>query len=107
MREKLKSVLIMVLMVTTLCGCANTIDEQEVKKAEPLVIEKDLSETAEFKKEFYKQLENKDVSLTVYVDNAEDFNYKGKLEVVQDGLDGRELMLFIYADQKSMESDWF
>lgn len=107
MREKLKSVLIMVLMVTTLCGCANTIDEPGAKKAEPLVIEKDLSETAEFKKEFYKQLEDKDVSLTVYVDNAEDFNYKGKLEVVQDGLDGRELMLFIYADQKSMESDWF
>lgn len=104
MIRKLLSIGIVVLIALCMCGCSY----KENAEPDPLVIEeKDIKDTAQFKKAFYEELEGKDVSLTVYVDGTEDFNYKGRIEVIEDGLDGKELILFINSEGKSTESDWF
>ena len=48
-----------------------------------------------------------EVSLTVYLDTAEDFNYIGELEIINDGSDGTRPVIFIHADHKTEESGWW
>ena len=100
--------LTILLASLTLTGCA---DQQEQAEPTPIVVEKpDVTKTKEFKQAVsgrVKDIFSSDVCLTVYSYVTEDFSYHGRIEVVNDGSDGTEPILFIHADSKSRESDWW
>lgn len=91
-----------------LTGCA---DQQDQPEPTPIVVEKkDIVDTAEFKQAVSQRVDEVlggEVSLTVYLDTAEDFNYIGELEIINDGSDGTRPVIFIHADHKTEESGWW
>ena len=106
--DRLKRLSIVLLESLALTGCA---EKQEVKEPTPITVEKkDITDTAEFKQAVSKCVDEVlggEVSLTVYLDTAEDFNYVGTLEVINDGSDGTRPVIFIHADHKTEESGWW
>ena len=106
--NRLKRLSIVLLASLALTGCA---EKQEGKEPTPITVEKkDITDTAEFKQAVsgrVNEIFSSDVCLTVYSDVTEDFSYHGRIEVVNDGSDGTEPILFIHADSKSRESDWW
>ena len=106
--DRLKRLSIVLLASLALTGCA---EKQEVKEPTPITVEKkDITDTAEFKQAVSKCVDEVlggEVSLTVYLDTAEDFNYVGTLEVINDGSDGTRPVIFIHADHKTEESEWW
>lgn len=91
-----------------LTGCA---DQQETKEPTPITVEKpDITKTKEFKQAVSNRVNeifSGEVSLTVYLDTAEDFNYVGELEIINDGSDGTRPVIFIHADRRTDESEWW
>ena len=91
-----------------LTGCA---EKQEQVEPTPIVVEKpDITKTKEFKQAVsgrVNEIFSGEVSLTVYLDTAEDFNYIGELEIINDGSDGTRPVIFIYADRRTDESEWW
>lgn len=108
MMSRINRALAVLLASIALTGCA---EKQEVKEPTPITVEKkDITDTAEFKQAVsgrVNEIFSSDVCLTVYSDVTEDFSYHGRIEVVNDGSDGTEPILFIHADSKSRESDWW
>ena len=108
MVNRINRAITILLASLALTGCA---EKQEQVEPTPIVVEKpDVTDTVEFKKAVSKRVNeifDGDVCLTVYSDVTEDFSYHGRIEVVNDGSDGTEPILFIYADSKSRESDWW
>ena len=106
--SKIKRIAAITLMAAVLFGCA---EKQEQAEPTPIVVEKqDITKTKEFKQAVsgrVNEIFSSDVCLTVYSDVTEDFSYHGRIEVVNDGSDGTEPILFIHADSKSTESDWW
>lgn len=106
--DRLKRLPIILMASLTLTGCA---EKQEQAEPTPIVVEKpDVTQTKEFKQAVSNRVNeifSSDVCLTVYSDVTEDFSYHGRIEVVNDGSDGTEPILFIHADSKSRESDWW
>lgn len=106
--DRLKRLSIVLLASLALTGCAEKQDQPEPT---PIVVEKpDITKTKEFKQAVsgrVNEIFSSDVCLTVYSDVTEDFSYHGRIEVVNDGSDGTEPILFIHADSKSRESDWW
>ena len=106
--NRINRALTILMASLTLTGCA---DRQEQAEPTPIVVEKpDVTDTVEFKRAVsgrVNEIFNSDVCLTVYSDTTEDFSYHGRIEVVNDGSDGTEPILFIHADSKSRESDWW
>lgn len=100
--------LAVLLASIALTGCA---EKQEVKEPTPITVEKkDITDTAEFKQAVSKRVDEVlggEVSLTVYLDTAEDFNYIGEMEIINDGSDGTRPVIFIHADHKTEESGWW
>ena len=108
MMSRINRTLIILLASLALTGCA---EKQEVAEPTPITVEKpDITKTKEFKQAVSNRVNeifSSDVCLTVYSDVTEDFSYHGRIEVVNDGSDGTEPILFIHADSKSRESDWW
>ena len=108
MMNRINRALAVLLASIALTGCAEKQDQPE---STPITVEKkDITDTAEFKQAVSKCVDEVlggEVSLTVYLDTAEDFSYHVRIEVVNDGSDGTEPILFIHADSKSRESDWW
>ena len=106
--NSVKRIMIITLMAAVLFGCA---DQKEVKEPTPITVEKpDVTQTKEFKQAVSNRVNeifNGDVCLTVYSDTTEDFSYHGRIEVVNDGSDGTEPIIFIYAGRKESESEWY
>lgn len=106
--DRLKRLSIVLLASLALTGCA---EKQEVKEPTPITVEKkDITDTAEFKQAVSKRVDEVlggEVSLTVYLDTAEDFNYIGELEIINDGSNGTRPVIFIHADHKTKESGWW
>lgn len=106
--NKIKSITAVILMAAVLFGCA---DQKEIKEPTPITVEKkDITDTAEFKQAVSQRVDEVlggEVSLTVYLDTAEDFNYIGELEIINDGSDGTRPVIFIHADHKTEESGWW
>lgn len=106
--DRLKRLSIVLLASLALTGCA---EKQEVKEPTPITVEKkDITDTAEFKQAVSKCVDEVlggEVSLTVYLDTAEDFNYIGEMEIINDGSDGTRPVIFIHADHKTEESGWW
>lgn len=106
--NRINRALTILLASLALTGCA---EKQETKEPTPITVEKkDISDTEEFKKEVSKRVTEVlggEVSLTVYLDTAEDFNYVGTLEIINDGSDGTRPVIFIHADHKTEESGWW
>lgn len=106
--NKIKSITAVILMAAVLFGCA---DQKEIKEPTPITVEKkDITDTAEFKQAVSQRVDEVlggEVSLTVYLDTAEDFNYVGELEIINDGSDGTRPVIFIHADHKTEESGWW
>ena len=106
--NRINRTLTILLASLALTGCA---DQQEQAEPTPITVEKpDITQTKEFKQavsDRVNEIFNGDVCLTVYSDVTEDFSYRGRIEVVNDGSDGTEPILFIHADSKSNESDWW
>lgn len=106
--NKIKSITAVILMAAVLFGCA---DQKEVKEPTPITVEKkDITDTEKFKQAVSDQVNDifsGEVSLTVYIDTAEDFNYVGTLEVINDGSDGTRPVIFIHADHRTDESEWW
>lgn len=106
--NRINRALAVLLASIALTGCA---EKQEQAEPTPIVVEKpDVTQTKEFKQAVSNRVNeifSSDVCLTVYSDVAEDFSYHGRIEVVNDGSDGTEPILFIHADSKSRESDWW
>lgn len=105
---RLKRLLTVLLVSLTLTGCA---EKQEQAEPTPIVVEKpDITQTKEFKQAVSQRVDEVlggEVSLTVYLDTAEDFNYIGELEIINDGSDGTRPVLFIHADHRTDESEWW
>ena len=97
--DRLKRLSIILMASIALSGCA---EKQEVKEPTPITIEKkDITDTAEFKQAVSQRVDEVlggEVSLTVYLDTAEDFNYIGEMEIINDGSDGTRPVIFIHAD---------
>lgn len=108
MVNRINRAITILLASLALTGCA---DQQEVKEPTPITVEKkDITDTAEFKQAVSKRVDEVlggEVSLTVYLDTAEDFNYIGELEIINDGSDGTRPVIFIHADHKTEESGWW
>ena len=106
--RRINRALAVLLASIALTGCA---EKQEVKEPTPITVEKkDITDTAEFKQAVsgrINEIFSGEVSLTVYLDTAEDFNYVGTLEVINDGSDGTRPVIFIHADHKTEESGWW
>lgn len=106
--NRVNRVLAILLASLTLTGCA---DRQEQAEPTPIVVEKpDITDTVEFKRAVsgrVNEIFSSEVSLTVYLDTAEDFNYIGELEIINDGSDGTRPVIFIHADHKTEESGWW
>lgn len=107
--NKRNSVATVLLVSLLLGGCA--AETQRKAEPTPIVVEKkSIRETEAFKKEVSARMEellSGEVMLTVYLDSAEDFNYVGTLEVINDGSDGARPVIFIHADRKVTESEWW
>ena len=99
---------IILLASLALTGCA---EKQEQAEPTPIVVEKkEITDTVEFKRAVSQRVDEVlggEVSLTVYLDTAEDFNYVGTLEIINDGSDGARPVIFIHADHKTEESGWW
>ena len=108
MMSRINRALAVLLASIALTGCA---EKQEVKEPTPITVEKkDITDTAEFKQAVSQRVDEVlggEVSLTVYLDTAEDFNYIGELEIINDGSDGTRPVIFIHADHKTEESGWW
>ena len=106
--NRLKRLSFILLVSLALTGCA---EKQEVKEPTPITVEKpDITDTAEFKQAVSQRVDEVlggEVSLTVYLDTAEDFNYIGELEIINDGSDGTRPVIFIHADHRTDESEWW
>lgn len=114
MRKAISSLLLL-MMVVLLVGCAaKKVAEDKSDSAShsvtPLVIEeRHQLGIDEAVKQEVRRILGGDVTLTVYSDNdaTQSFAYKGKLEVVDDGTDGSDIILFIHADTITSSDDWF
>nr|DAZ36268.1 MAG TPA: type VI secretion protein [Caudoviricetes sp.] len=106
--NRINRALTILMASLALTGCA---EKQEVKEPTPIVVEKpDITDTAEFKQAVSQRVDEVlggEVSLTVYLDTAEDFNYIGELEIINDGSDGTRPVIFIHADHRTGESGWW
>lgn len=106
--NRINRVVTILLASLALTGCA---DQQERIEPTPITVEKkDITDTAEFKDAVSQRVNEVlggEVSLTVYLDSAEDFNYVGELEIINDGSDGTRPVVFIHADRKTEESEWW
>ena len=106
--DRLKRLPIILMASIALTGCA---EKQEQAEPTPITVEKkEITDTAEFKQAVSKCVDEVlggEVSLTVYLDTAEDFNYIGELEIINDGSDGTRPVIFIHADHKTEESGWW
>lgn len=106
--NRINRALAVLLASIALTGCA---DRQEQAEPTPITVEKkDITDTAEFKQAVSKRVDEVlggEVSLTVYLDTAEDFNYIGELEIINDGSDGTRPVIFIHTDHKTEESGWW
>ena len=88
MKKKLCSILAILLSVT-LYGCAEQPQETEAVEVQPLVI--DVPER------------NDNGTLTVYAEGVEAFQYKGRIEIANDGRDGNDIEIFVYAVDDNKE----
>lgn len=106
--NRINRALTILLASLALTGCA---EQQETKEPTPITVEKkDITDTVEFKQAVSQRVDEVlggEVSLTVYLDTAEDFNYIGELEIINDGSDGTRPVIFIHADHKTEESGWW
>lgn len=106
--RRINRALAVLLASIALTGCA---EKQEQAEPTPIVVEKpDITDTVEFKQAVsgrVNEIFSGEVSLTVYLDTAEDFNYIGEMEIINDGSDGTRPVIFIYADRKTEESGWW
>lgn len=106
--NKIKSITAVILMAAVLFGCT---DQKEIKEPTPITVEKpNVRDTVAFKREVSARIEeilSGDITVTVYLDDAEDFCYRGQIKVVNDGSDGTDPIIFIYADRKESESEWY
>lgn len=106
--DRLKKALTILLASLALTGCA---EQQEQVEPTPITVEKkDITDTAEFKEAVSQRVTEVlggEVSLTVYLDAAEGFNYIGELEIINDGSDGTRPVIFIHADHRTDESEWW
>ena len=106
--NRIKSTLLLILCAIALCGCTK---EQEQKEPTPITVRNpDITDTVEFQRAVAARMDELlggEVSLTVYLDNAEDFQYIGTLEVIDDGSTGTRPVIFIHADQKTVEGEWW
>lgn len=106
--KRINRALTILLASLALTGCA---EQRETKEPTPITVEKkDITDTAEFKEAVSQRVDEVlggEVSLTVYLDTAEDFNYVGELKIINDGSDGTRPMIFIRADRKTSESEWW
>ena len=105
--NRINRALTILMASLALTGCA---EKQEVKEPTPITVEKkDITDTAEFKQAVSQRVDDVlgvEVSLTVYLDTAEDFNYIGELEIINDGSDGTRPVIFIHADHRTDENEW-
>ena len=108
MVNRINRAITILLASLALTGCA---DRQEQAEPTPITVEKkDITDTAEFKQAVSQRVDEVlggEVSLTVYLDTAEDFNYIGEMEIINDGSDGTRPVIFIHADHKTEESGWW
>ena len=106
--NRINRALTILLASLALTGCA---EKQEQAEPTPIVVEKpDITDTVEFKRAVSQRVDEVlggEVSLTVNLDTAEDFNYIGELEIINDGSDGTRPVIFIHADHKTEESGWW
>ena len=106
--NRLKRLSIILLVSLALTGCA---EKQAPAEPTPITVEKpDITKTKEFNQAVSQRVDEVlgcEVSLTVYLDTAEDFNYIGELEIINDGSDGTRPVIFIHADHKTEESGWW
>lgn len=106
--DRLKRLSIVLFASLALTGCA---EKQEQAEPTPITVEKpDITKTKEFKRAVSQRVDEVlggEVSLTVYLDTAEDFNYIGELEIINDGSDGTRPVIFIHADHRTDESEWW
>ena len=106
--DRLKRLPIILMASIALTGCA---EKQEVKEPTPITVEKpNVRDTVAFKREVSARVEeilSGDITVTVYLDDAEDFCYRGQIKVVNNGSDGTDPIIFIYADRKESESEWY
>lgn len=106
--DRLKRLPIILLASLALTGCA---EKQDRPEPTPIVVEKkDITDTVEFKQAVSQRVDEVlggEVSLTVYLDTAEDFNYIGEMEIINDGSDGTRPVIFIHADHRTDESEWW
>lgn len=106
--NRINRALAVLLASIALTGCA---EKQEQAEPTPITVEKkDITDTAEFKQAVsgrVNEIFSGEVSLTVYLDTAEDFNYIGELEIINDGSDGTRPVIFIHADHRSNENEWW
>ena len=106
--NRINRALTILIASLALTGCA---EKQETKEPTPITVEKpDITKTKEFKQAVSKRVDEVlggEVSLTVYLDTAEDFNYVGELEIINDGSDGTRPVIFIHADHRTGESGWW
>ncbi len=106
--DRLKRLSIVLLASLALTGCA---EKQAPAEPTPITVEKpDITKTKEFKQVVSQRVDEVlggEVSLTVYLDTAEDFNYIGELEIINDGSDGTRPVISIHADHKTEESGWW
>lgn len=106
--NRINRALTILLASLALTGCA---EKQAPAEPTPIVVEKpDVAQTKEFKQAVSQRVDEVlggEVSLTVYLDNVEDFQYIGTLEVIDDGSTGTRPVIFIHADRKTVESEWW
>ena len=106
--NRINRALTILLASLALTGCA---EKQERAEPTPIVVEKpDITQTKEFKQAVSQRVDevlSGEVSLTVYLDTAEDVNYIGEMEIINDGSDGTRPVIFIHADHKTEESGWW
>lgn len=106
--KRIDRALTVLLASLALTGCA---EKQEPAEPTPITVEKpNVRDTVAFKREVSARIEeilSGDITVTVHLDDAEDFCYRGQIKVVNDGSDGTEPIIFIYADRKESESEWY
>lgn len=108
--NKTGSAAVVLIATITLTGCTW---QQEAERPEPIpiVVDKpDIRNTEVFRdavSEEVREILSGEVTVTIYLDDAEDFNYTGTLEVIRDGSDGATPIIFVHADGKSREGNWW
>lgn len=107
--NKRKSAVTVLLASLLLGGCA--VESQQEPEPTPIVVDRpDIRNTEAFRNavsERVQEILSGEVTVTVYLEDAEDFNYTGTLEIIRDGSDGTVPIIFIHADKKSREGDWW